>query len=80
MPRHATETAPPIEWRRLGPYLWAGVTERGHIGTIERGRRYAAVDADGRLRGRCRSLADAQALLAHVDQQRLTEATPRRAA
>jgi hypothetical protein len=43
-------------WRPLGHDLWVGRTATGPVGVIERGRRFAATDADGRRRGTYASL------------------------
>jgi hypothetical protein len=67
---------PATEWRRLGPYLWAGSGERGPVGTVERGRRFVALDTNGDVRGRYKRLTDAQALLADLQDM----GRPRRAA
>ena len=40
-----------VAWRPLGPTLWAGRSETGPAGTIERGRRFVVTDADGVRRG-----------------------------
>lgn len=48
-------------WRPLGRDLWVGRTGAGPVGTIERGRRFVATDAEGRLRGAFRSLDTAMA-------------------
>lgn len=75
MPKHAGPAATTAEWRRLGPYLWAGAGQHGPVGTIEHGRRFKAVDPDGVVVGRCQALAEAQALLEHVGAaRRLTPA------
>jgi hypothetical protein len=48
-------------WRPLGRDLWVGRTAAGPVGSIERGRRFVATDADGRRRGAYRSLDAAMA-------------------
>ena len=58
-----TATAQRVDWRRLDRFLWVGSGPAGHVGTVEQGRRYLAVDTWGRVRGRCRTLAHAQQLL-----------------
>jgi hypothetical protein len=69
MPKHAAidpSELTDMEWRRLGGTLWAGRGPDGPVGTIERGRRYNAVDTEGLLVGRCRRLQEAEALLEHL--------------
>jgi hypothetical protein len=53
--------SPATTWRPLGPALWAGRSEAGPVGVIERGRRYVATDGEGRLRGAYRTLDAAMA-------------------
>ena len=65
VPRHATGAVPRVEWRQLRQYLWAGAGMHGPVGTIEQGHRFTAIDTDGGVVGRCKSLQDAQALLEH---------------
>jgi hypothetical protein len=64
MPKHAGPTCDPVEWRRLGDYLWAGTSDEGPVGTIERGRRFYAIDPSGSIIARCHDLRTAQAALA----------------
>jgi hypothetical protein len=52
-----------IEWRRQSPTLWTGRCSGYPVGTIELGRGFAAIDADGRLHGRYRTLQEAEAAL-----------------
>ena len=63
MAEHPVEDVPLVEWRHFGSDLWAGRAEFGPVGTIERGRRFTAIDVSGNVLGRSRSLEDAQALL-----------------
>jgi hypothetical protein len=70
MPKHATHEASRCEWRRFGRYLWAGTSESGPVGTIEQGRRYAAIDVGGVVVARCKQLEDAQGLLEHLAESR----------
>jgi hypothetical protein len=65
MPKHAGPDRDPVEWRRLSDYLWVGTSDDGPVGTIERGRRFYAIDTSGRILARCHDLATAQATLAH---------------
>ncbi|WP_297344872.1 hypothetical protein [Amnibacterium sp.] len=79
MARHVTATPSICEWRRLGEYLWVGTGPWGPIGTVERGRRYKAVDTTGTLLARCHDLGEAQALLEHLaEAQQVTAEQPRR--
>ena len=66
MVKHAAIDQPTAEWRRLGDTLWAGRGPDGPVGTVERGRRYKAVDTDGLLVARCRGLEEAEAVLEHL--------------
>lgn len=59
-----TTQASPLEWRRLTPTLVVGVGPDGVVGSIEIGRRCVVTDGAGRIFGRYRDLADAQAMLA----------------
>jgi hypothetical protein len=65
MPKHTGLDRDPVEWRRLSDYLWVGTSDDGPVGTIERGRRFSAIDTSGLVLARCRDLATAQATLAH---------------
>jgi hypothetical protein len=69
MSKHTAGMPARVEWRQLSPYLWAGAGELGQVGTIEHGRRYAAIDVEGKLRHRCRTLEEAQALLIFIAEQ-----------
>lgn len=55
-----------VVWRRLNATLWVGIGADGHLGTVELGRRFTAIDADGRVRARCRTLEHATAVLEAV--------------
>jgi hypothetical protein len=66
MSEHAGGDLPPVEWRHFGSDLWAGAAEFGPVGTIEHGRRFTAIDTDGNVLGRSRSLEEAQAMLLRV--------------
>ena len=55
-----------VRWRELDPHLWVAIGPDGHMGTIELGRRYVVVDTHGEVRGRCRSLDHAMAVLVAV--------------
>jgi hypothetical protein len=70
MQRHAAGEPQAVEWRRFGANLWAGAADFGPIGTIERGRRFSAIDVEGQVLGRSRCLEDAQALLVSVAETR----------
>jgi len=50
-----------VAWRQLRPGAWAARRGGRHLGTVERGRRWIATDADCELIGAFRSFADAQA-------------------
>ena len=58
-----------VSWRHLERHLWVATGPGGHLGTIEQGRRDVVVDTDGRVRGRCRSLDHAKALLMVVGER-----------
>lgn len=51
------------EWRQTGRYLWVGARNGYHVGIIEQGRGFIAIDGDGAVRGRFKSLELAQAAL-----------------
>ena len=61
VPQVLTAPIAAISWRPLGRNLWVGRTAAGPVGSIERGRRFVATDADGRRRGAYRSLDAAMA-------------------
>lgn len=52
-----------VTWRPLGPRLWVGRRGDEHLGVVERGRRYSATDAEGRLVAEARTLDAAQSAL-----------------
>jgi hypothetical protein len=58
------ETRGEIRWRTLRTGLWAARRDDRHLGTVERGRRWLAVDADSEPIGRFRTLREAQAAVA----------------
>ena len=51
------------EWRQTGRYLWVGAQDGRHVGIIEHGRGFIAIDHEGEVRGRFKSLELAQAAL-----------------
>jgi hypothetical protein len=53
-----------IEWRQTGRYLWVGAREDRHVGIIEHGRGFIAIDHAGEVKGRFKTLQLAQAALA----------------
>ena len=60
-----TESNPDgIRWRVLRSGLWAARRDGRHLGTVEQGRRWTAVDADSEPIGEYRTLAEAQAAVA----------------
>lgn len=50
-----------IDWRQTGRSLWVGAREGRHVGIIEHGHGFIAIDHDGEVRGRFKSLDLAQA-------------------
>ena len=54
---------PEVQWRRLSSHLWAGGRDGYPIGQVEQGRRYAAIDPLGTVRGRFRTLEEAEGAL-----------------
>jgi hypothetical protein len=52
------------EWRQTGRYLWVGARDGRHVGIIEHGHGFIAIDHDGEVRGRFKTLDLAQAALA----------------
>ena len=53
-----------IRWRVLRAGLWAARRDGRHLGTVEQGRRWTALDADSEPIGAFRTLAEAQAAVA----------------
>ena len=58
-----TAHGPDVRWRRLDSGLWSGTRDGRPVGTVERGRRYTAVDLDGEVVGRFDSLEAAMTAL-----------------
>ena len=52
------------DWRQTGRYLWVGARARRHVGIIEHGHGFIAIDHQGEVRGRFKTLDLAQAALA----------------
>jgi hypothetical protein len=50
-----------VAWRALRDGLWAARRDGRHLGTVEKGRRWLALDADGDPIGAFRFFAEAQA-------------------
>jgi hypothetical protein len=69
MPSHVSPPTETTEWRHLSDFLWAGSGPHGPVGTVERGRRFKAVDPSGELVSRCRALHEAQSLLEHLAER-----------
>jgi hypothetical protein len=59
-----------IRWRVLRSGLWAARRDGRHLGTVEQGRRWTALDADSEPIGAFRTLAEAQAAVAHPGAHR----------
>lgn len=55
------ESREEIRWRALRTGVWAARRDDRHLGTVERGRRWLAVDAESEPIGRFRTLGEAQA-------------------
>jgi hypothetical protein len=55
---------PEIEWRQTGRFLWVGARDGRHVGIIEHGHGFIAIDHDGEVQGRFKTLVAAQATLA----------------
>lgn len=53
-----------VDWRQTGRYLWVGARDGRHVGIIEHGRGFIAIDADGAVKGRYPTLDLAAAALA----------------
>jgi hypothetical protein len=68
-----TEPALPeeVSWRALRTGLWAARRDDRHLGTVEQGRRWLALDADSEPIGRFRTLREAQAAVACPPASRL---------
>ena len=52
------------DWRQTGRYLWVGAREGRHVGIIEHGHGFIAIDNEGAVRGRYKTLDLAQVALA----------------
>ena len=52
-----------IEWRQTGRYLWVGARGLHHVGIIEHGRGFIAIDQEGEVRGRFKTFELAQSAL-----------------
>ncbi len=52
-----------VEWRQTGRYMWVGARDGRHVGVIEHGRGFIAIDHDGEVKGRFKTLDLAQAAL-----------------
>lgn len=61
---HGDDAIDDVEWRRLDRRLWAASRQGRPLGTVEHGRRYAALDVDGGTIGRYDGLETAMAALA----------------
>jgi hypothetical protein len=59
------------EWRQTGRFLWVGSRHDRHVGIIEHGHGFIAIDNDGEVRGRFKTLTLAQEAL---EQGLVTEA------
>ena len=55
-----------VDWRQTGRYLWVGSRHGYHVGVIEHGFGWVAIDDGGEVLGRFRSLEAAQDALAMV--------------
>ncbi len=52
-----------VDWRQTGRYLWVGARDGRHVGIIEHGHGFIAIDHDGEVKGRFKTLDLAQAAL-----------------
>lgn len=50
-----------VSWRALSASLWVARRDGRHLGTVQRGRRWLASDADSEPIGAFRTFSDAQA-------------------
>lgn len=80
MSRSDTAPSPQLEWRRLSRTLVVGLAPEGVVGSIEIGRRCIVTDGAGRIFGRYRDLADAEALLVLLHERGETGPLAMRAA
>jgi hypothetical protein len=53
-----------VSWRALSSGLWVARRDGRHLGTVQRGRRWLAADADSEPIGTFRTFAEAQAAVA----------------
>ncbi len=58
------EAAADVSWRALSADLWVARRDGRHLGTVQRGRRWLASDADSEPIGVFRTFAEAQAAVA----------------
>jgi hypothetical protein len=80
MSRLEAPRSPHLEWRRLTRTLVVGLAPEGVVGSIEIGRRCVVTDGAGRVFGRYRDLADAEALLVLLHERGETGPLAMRAA
>lgn len=52
-----------VEWRQTGRYLWVGARDGRHVGIIEHGHGFIAIDHEGAVKGRFKTLDLARAAL-----------------
>ena len=58
------DAAADVSWRALSTALWVARRDGRHLGTVQRGRRWLASDADSEPIGVFRTFAEAQAAVA----------------
>ena len=51
------------EWRQTGRFLWVGARDGRHVGIIEHGRGFIAIDHEGEVKGRFKTLDLARSAL-----------------
>jgi hypothetical protein len=60
-----------VEWRQISRYLWVGESGGNHVGVIEHGHGYVAIDDRGQVRARVKTIHDAKQLLNQYAAQHL---------
>jgi hypothetical protein len=60
-----------VRWRGIAPDLWVARREDRHLGAVQRGRRWTAVDADSEPLGLFRTFGEAQAAVLRPEVHRV---------
>jgi hypothetical protein len=60
-----------IRWRGIAPDLWVARRDDRHLGSVQRGRRWVAVDAESEPLGLFRTFGEAQAAVLRPEAHRV---------